>query len=92
MDWSSIKNTIASAAPMIGGLLGPAGGLVGTMVASALGVEDTPDAVSKALSELETKARSDENILPTVIEAVESLATLGEISDRLREIYGEHKG
>lgn len=40
---------------------------------------------------LSDKASSDENIMPTVIEAVEHKCTLGEIADTLREVYGEYK-
>lgn len=40
---------------------------------------------------LADKAGSDENIMPTVIEAVEQKCTLGEIADTLREVYGEYK-
>lgn len=40
---------------------------------------------------LSDKAGSDENIIPTVIEAVEHKCTLGEIADTLREVYGEYK-
>jgi methylmalonyl-CoA mutase N-terminal domain/subunit len=40
---------------------------------------------------LSDKAGSDENIMPTVIEAVEQKCTLGEIADTLREVYGEYK-
>ena len=34
---------------------------------------------------------SNENIMPAVIEAVENKCTLGEISDTLREVFGEYK-
>lgn len=40
---------------------------------------------------LSDKAGNDENIMPTVIEAVEQKCTLGEIADTLREVYGEYK-
>jgi methylmalonyl-CoA mutase N-terminal domain/subunit len=40
---------------------------------------------------LNDKAISGENIMPTVVEAVENKCTLGEIADTLREIFGEHK-
>jgi methylmalonyl-CoA mutase N-terminal domain/subunit len=30
--------------------------------------------------------------MPHIISAVESYATLGEISDRLRSVFGEYKG
>lgn len=50
MDWKDIKGYVAEAAPMIGTLLGGGpGGAVGSMISQALGVENTPDAVSKAL-------------------------------------------
>jgi len=48
--------------------------------------------VKTLLTELETKSKNDENIMPTVIEAVDNEATLGEISDVLRGIYGEFMG
>lgn len=52
MDWSwdSVKDTVAAAAPLLGGALGgPAGGAIGGLIASALGVENKPDAVAQAL-------------------------------------------
>lgn len=48
--WESIKGMVASAAPALGTALGgPAGGAVGSMIAGALGVEDSPDAVAQAM-------------------------------------------
>ena len=38
-----------------------------------------------------TCARGEENLLPALIEAVEAYATVGEISDRLRAAWGEHR-
>ena len=53
MNWSDIASTVARTAPMLGGLLGgPIGaavGAAGSIIASALGVAPTPDAVSIAL-------------------------------------------
>ena len=50
MKWSDLKGLIGKAAPMLGTLLGgPAGAGVGSMVASVLGVENSPDEVHKAL-------------------------------------------
>jgi methylmalonyl-CoA mutase, N-terminal domain len=46
--------------------------------------------VDAALQKLEQIAGSDENLMPYVIEAVESYATLGEISDVLRKVFGEY--
>jgi len=48
-------------------------------------------AVATALEKLESKARGDENVMPSVIEAVEQYATLGEIADTLRKVFGEHR-
>lgn len=50
MNWKGIASKIGQFAPIAGTLIGgPAGGTIGSMVASALGVEPTPDAVAKAL-------------------------------------------
>ena len=48
--WESIKDTVGSVAPIAGALLGgPAGGAIGGMIASALGVNDDPDSVELAI-------------------------------------------
>ncbi len=47
-------------------------------------------ATEQALSRVEEAARSDENLMPRIITAVEAYATLGEISDRLRNVFGEY--
>lgn len=46
---------------------------------------------SAALAELGRRARTAENLLPAILAAVESYATVGEISDTLRRIYGEYQ-
>ena len=43
-----------------------------------------------ALGELERRARTTENLLPAILAAVEAYATVGEISDALRRVYGEY--
>jgi methylmalonyl-CoA mutase N-terminal domain/subunit len=48
-------------------------------------------AVQEALKELETKAKTDENVMPAVIKCVKCYATLGEICDTLRGVFGEYK-
>ncbi len=50
-----------------------------------------PSKVDAILQELNDKAAADENIMPTVVEAVELKCSLGEIADTLREVYGEYK-
>lgn len=47
-------------------------------------------AVKKALSELETAARNTGNLMPFILSAVEVYATLGEIADVLRNVFGEY--
>jgi methylmalonyl-CoA mutase N-terminal domain/subunit len=49
-------------------------------------------AKSKAtLSELERRASTEENLLPAILAAVENFATVGEISDALRRVFGEYQ-
>ena len=49
-------------------------------------------AVQKCLTAIKEKASTTENLMPFVIDAVENLCTLGEISDTLRGVWGEFKG
>ena len=50
------------------------------------------DAVWRSsLERLEEAARTDANLLPPLIDAVRAYATVGEISDRLRTAWGEHR-
>ena len=44
-----------------------------------------------ALARLEGTARGTDNVLPAMIEAVKAYATVGEISDCLRMVWGEHR-
>jgi methylmalonyl-CoA mutase N-terminal domain/subunit len=44
-----------------------------------------------ALAELQRRAATTENLLPAVLAAVESYATIGEISDALRRVFGEYQ-
>ncbi|HLC41628.1 MAG TPA: methylmalonyl-CoA mutase family protein [Methylomirabilota bacterium] len=48
------------------------------------------DRVLKALDRVEAAARGNENLLPHILEAVRLSATLGEISDALRRVFGTH--
>ena len=50
-----------------------------------------PEAVSSALSRLETAARSDGNLMDLILDAVEKYATLGEICDIMRGVFGEYQ-
>jgi len=48
-------------------------------------------AVEEKLSALESAARGTENLMPKVLDAASVLATVGEISDRLRAVFGEYR-
>ena len=45
--------------------------------------------VQQVLAALESGARSTKNLMPLIIDAVEAYATLGEISDAMRHVFGE---
>jgi methylmalonyl-CoA mutase N-terminal domain/subunit len=47
--------------------------------------------VKSALAELQRRAATTENLLPAILSAVESYATVGEISDALRRVFGEYQ-
>jgi methylmalonyl-CoA mutase N-terminal domain/subunit len=51
---------------------------------------DTPRAKA-ALAELQRCAGTPENLLPAILAAVEAYATVGEISDAMRKVYGEYQ-
>jgi methylmalonyl-CoA mutase N-terminal domain/subunit len=44
-----------------------------------------------ALAELQHRAATSENLLPAILAAVEAYATVGEISDALRRVFGEYQ-
>jgi methylmalonyl-CoA mutase N-terminal domain/subunit len=48
-------------------------------------------ATENALKAIETAANGTENLLPHILNAVESYATVGEISHTLRKIWGEYR-
>jgi methylmalonyl-CoA mutase N-terminal domain/subunit len=47
--------------------------------------------VKSLLNKLDGAARSDENLMPVILSCCENYATLGEIADTLRNVFGEHK-
>jgi methylmalonyl-CoA mutase N-terminal domain/subunit len=48
--------------------------------------------VKETLNRLESYARGNQNLLPVILEASEQYATLGEIADVMRTVFGEYKG
>jgi methylmalonyl-CoA mutase N-terminal domain/subunit len=57
----------------------------------ALRARRDAEAVKRALEEVERRARGEENLLPAILSAVETYATVGEISDALRRVFGEYR-
>jgi methylmalonyl-CoA mutase N-terminal domain/subunit len=53
--------------------------------------ERSAEAWRTAMDELERVARADGNLMPAIVAAVRAYATVGEISDRLRVTWGEHR-
>ena len=47
--------------------------------------------VKQTLEKVRQTAKTDENLMPVLIEAVKAYATVGEISDALREVFGEYR-
>ena len=48
-------------------------------------------AVAASLDAIQQAASTDENLVPLMLDAVKQSATLGEISDALREVWGEYR-
>jgi len=57
----------------------------------ALRVRRDSARVQSALAELERRAGTSENLLPAILASVEAYATVGEISDALRRLFGEYQ-
>lgn len=54
--------------------------------------ERNNEAVQQHLRRIEEAAKGSENLMPHILTAVESYATLGEIADVMRGVFGEYKG
>jgi len=53
--------------------------------------ERDDEAVDAALAALGDAAASDENVMPYIIDAVKAYATVGEICDTMRDVFGEYQ-
>jgi methylmalonyl-CoA mutase N-terminal domain/subunit len=58
---------------------------------NALRVKRDSARAKSALAELQRRAATPENLLPAILAAVEAYATIGEISDALRRVFGEYQ-
>jgi methylmalonyl-CoA mutase N-terminal domain/subunit len=57
----------------------------------ALRAKRDAESCNKAISDVEAAARSGTNLMPPILSAVEASATVGEISDAMRRVFGEYK-
>ncbi|HKW17374.1 MAG TPA: methylmalonyl-CoA mutase family protein [Terriglobales bacterium] len=57
----------------------------------ALRAKRDPTRWNAALRALSNAAQSNENLMPRILEAVEAYATVGEISDAMRDAFGEYQ-
>jgi len=46
---------------------------------------------AQALKQVKTAARDGSNVMPTIVDAVRSWCTLGEIADAMRRVFGEYQ-
>ncbi len=69
----------------------PAVGEALTAQLEALRGRRDQDVARRALDRVEAAARGRDNLLPPILEAVEASATLGEICDALRRVFGVHQ-
>jgi methylmalonyl-CoA mutase N-terminal domain/subunit len=56
-----------------------------------LRAERSGEEVARRLTALRKAAQGTENLMPFIYDSVKSYATLGEICDSLREIFGVHE-
>jgi methylmalonyl-CoA mutase N-terminal domain/subunit len=46
--------------------------------------------VQRARQKLRNAAEANDNVMPVIVEAVKANVTLGEVSNTLRDVFGEH--
>jgi len=56
-----------------------------------LRAERDDDAVDAALDELRSAAEGEENVMPYIVDAVKAKATVGEVSNVFRDVFGEYQ-
>jgi len=49
------------------------------------------DAVTRSLDVLRSAAATAENLMPRILDAVRAYATVGEMCDALRDVWGEYE-
>ena len=80
MEWSEIAKDVGKFAPLLGGVIGgPGGAALGGLVSAALGVANTPDAVSQALT-----TNPDVAVKLAQIESDQKVALQGMVVDQAK--------
>jgi methylmalonyl-CoA mutase N-terminal domain/subunit len=62
-----------------------------TQIARLRELRATRPPVEKQLDALEQAARASDNLMPKILDVCEAYATVGEISARLRQVFGEYR-
>jgi methylmalonyl-CoA mutase N-terminal domain/subunit len=62
-----------------------------TRMLAAWRAERPAAACTRALAALESAARGDENLMPRILDALLTRATLGEVCDAMRRVFGTYK-
>ena len=58
---------------------------------AAVRAERNQTAAKVAIDKVEATARNGGNLMPVIVDAVRVYATLGEISDAMRKVFGEYR-
>ena len=58
---------------------------------SKIKTERNQEAVKENLNKLKKASAGDDNLMPFIIDAVKDYASVGEICNTLREVFGEYK-
>ncbi|MBK6914137.1 MAG: methylmalonyl-CoA mutase family protein [Ignavibacteriales bacterium] len=58
---------------------------------SKIKTERNNDSVNLALNKLKTAAEGNDNLMPFIVDAVKNYASIGEICNTMREVFGEYK-
>jgi hypothetical protein len=85
MKWSDVGKNITKAAPMLGAAIGgPGGAAIGALIASAFGVDGSPDAVNSAIMQSPDAALKLRELELRHTEALEQLS-ISRLSEELKD-------
>ena len=58
---------------------------------SKIKAERNSDSVNLALKKLKSAAQGNDNLMPFIVAAVKNYASIGEICNTMRDVFGEYK-